>query len=69
MLTEYQTEFLKGRIYAIKARLEKAQHRIERQESTGSAVSVTEQEKAHRLAKVLEVHQTNPEEAILLYNK
>jgi hypothetical protein len=69
MLSEYQTEFLKGRIYAIKARLNKAQRRIERQESTNSAVSTTEQEKAHRLGKVLELHLNNPEEAILLYNK
>jgi septal ring factor EnvC (AmiA/AmiB activator) len=64
-----QEGFISGRIYAIKARLEKAQRRIERAEKTESAVSKTEQERAHRLAKLLVLHETDPEEALRLYEK
>ena len=58
--------FLIGRIHAIKLRLAKAERRIER---SGEAGNPTEQERAHRLSKVLELHQNNPEEALKLYDK
>jgi len=64
-----QIDFLAGRIHAIKARLAKAQRRIERQEDSGSAISKTEEERAHRLGKLLVLHLNSPEEALLLYNK
>lgn len=69
MLSSDQKDFIAGRIYTIKARLEKAQRRIERAENTHSVVSKTEQERAHRLAKLLVLHETNPEEALKLYDK
>lgn len=67
MLTTAQKDFLAGRIYAIKARLAKAQRRLERAEE--GQESPVEQERAKRLHKVLELHVSNPEEAITLYDK
>jgi hypothetical protein len=65
MLTTNQKDFLAGRIYAIKARLAKAQRRLER--APEGQESVVEQERSKRLSKVLELHLTNPDEALSLY--
>jgi hypothetical protein len=71
MLTQDQTAFIQGRIHAIKNRLEKAQRRVERAPVSfnGKTGNVAEAERAHRLSKVLWLHENQPEEAILLYNK
>jgi hypothetical protein len=58
-----QEAFLVGRIHAMKLRLEKAQRRIERSNNP------TEAERAHRLGKLIWLHENQPEEAIKLYNK
>lgn len=71
MLTSDQSDFIKGRIHAIKNRLEKAQRRLERAPLSldGKTGNVAEAERAHRLAKVLWLHENDPEEAIKLYDK
>ena len=66
MLNDNQKAFLDGRIYAIKARLAKAQRRLERNPEDASPL-VVEAERSKRLSKVLELHLNNPEEAITLY--
>lgn len=71
MLTSEQSDFIAGRIHAIKNRLEKAQRRVERAPVSldGKTGNVSEAERAHRLSKVLWLHVNQPEEAILLYDK
>lgn len=55
--------FLKGRIHAMKLRLDKAMRRVER------ADNPVEAERAKRLSKLIVLHETDPDEAMLLYNK
>jgi hypothetical protein len=67
MLLNAQKDFIAGRIYAIRNRLALAQRRIEK--APEGTTNKVEEERAKRLSKVLELHVSNPEEAITLYNK
>ena len=58
-----QEAFLIGRIHAMKLRLEKAQRRVERCNNPAEAERVT------RLTKLIELHETQPNEAMKLYVK
>lgn len=64
-------DFLKGQIYVMEQRLKKAQARIFRAENRQDEVSLkhldTERERAKRLSKLIELHKSNPEEALALY--
>jgi len=58
-----QAAFIRGRIYAMKNRMEKAQRRVAKHENRAEA------ERAYRLARLIELHEKHPEQAILLYKK
>ena len=66
-----QETFIKGRILVMKHRLEKAQKRVERAPVSldGKTGNIAEAERAHRLAKLIWLHENQPEEAMLLYKK
>jgi hypothetical protein len=59
-----QAGFISGRIHAMKLRLDKAMRRVER-----NSTNTVEAERAKRLYKLITLHETNPDEAMLLYNK
>ena len=59
------SDFIKGQIYVMQQRLDKATRRIQRAGDVGNKV---EEERAHRLSKLIELHKSNPEEALKLYN-
>lgn len=67
-------EFIKGQIYVMERRLAKAQRRIERyllneEKGLGPAGKhiEVEQERAHRLSKLIALHKSDPDEALKLY--